>query len=142
MKSLITSILFTLILTIGSGLKAEAQRLFDAVPEHVQFQNKLIEDVFTMNAGSSVDIKFSQNFRITGIIKSNKKVYENLQTVVIECSNYNNAKLFVSKTIDTDKSIKYVGRIISRTSQDGFEIKSDIASSSLKKINLKDMIVE
>ena len=56
MKSLITSILFTLILSIGSGFKAEAQRLFDAVPEHVQFQNKLIEDVFTMNAGSSVDI--------------------------------------------------------------------------------------
>lgn len=131
-----------MILTIGSGFKTEAQKLFDAVPEHVQFQNKLIEDIFLMNVGTSVEIKFSQNFRITGIIKTNKKVYENLQTVVIECTNYNNAKLFVSKSIDTDKSIKYVGRIISRTSQDGFEIKSDIASSSLKKINLKDMIVE
>lgn len=92
MKSLITSTLLTFFLSIGVGLKSEAQRQFDAAPEHVQFQNNLIEDVLTMNTASSVDIKFSQNYRITGIIKSNKKEYKNPQTVSIESSNYNNAK--------------------------------------------------
>jgi len=95
MKSLITSTLFIFFISIGLGLKAEEQRLFDAVPERVQFQNKLIEDVSTMNTDTSVDIKFSQNFRTTEIIKSNKKVHENLQTIAIESSNYNNPKPIV-----------------------------------------------
>ena len=69
MKSLITCTLFTILLSIGVGLKSEAQRLFDAAPEDVRLQNKLIEDVLTMNTDSSVDIKSSQNFRITGMAK-------------------------------------------------------------------------
>ena len=95
MKRLIISSLFIFFLSIGLGFKAGAQKLFEAVPGHAQSQNKLIEDALTMNAISSVDIKFSQNFRTTEIIKSNKKVHENLQTVVIESSNYNNPKPIV-----------------------------------------------
>lgn len=143
MKIIKSPILFILVLALTSGFKANAQKLFDAIPEKIQFEKKIIEGVFNMNAGSAVDIRFSQNFRITGIIKSNQKIYDNLQTVVIESTNYNKAKLFISKTIDEDKSIRFVGRIISRASQDGFEIKTDVAGiGSLKKINLKDMIVE
>ena len=143
MKIIKSPILFILVLALTSGFKANSQKLFDAIPEKIQFEKKLIEGVFNMNAGSAVDIRFSQNFRITGIIKSNQKIYDNLQTVVIESTNYNKAKLFISKTIDEDKSIKFVGRIISRASQDGFEIKTNVAGiGSLKKINLKEMIVE
>jgi hypothetical protein len=143
MKIIKSPILFILVLALTSGFKANSQKLFDAIPEKIQFEKKLIEGVFNMNAGSAVDIRFSQTFRITGIIKSNQKIYDNLQTVVIESTNYNKAKLFISKTIDEDKSIKFVGRIISRASQDGFEIKTDVAGiGSLKKINLKEMIVE
>jgi hypothetical protein len=143
MKNLTRTMLFTLILSAGLGIQAKSQRLFDAIPEQVQFQNKLIEGLFDANPGTAVNIKFSENFHITGIIKSNQKIYDNLQTVVIESSNYSKAKLFVSKIIDDDKTIKYVGRIISRASQDGFEIKGSFAgNSSLKKISLQDMIVE
>lgn len=95
MKSLITSTLFTFSLSIGLGFTAEAQRLIVAGSEYVQSPNKLIEDVLTINTDTSVEIKFSQKFRITEIIKSNKKVQENLQTAVIESSNYNNAKPIV-----------------------------------------------
>ena len=143
MKILSSPILYMLIMALSTGFKANSQKLFDAIPEKLQFENKLIEGVFNLNTGTSVNIKFSPNFGITGIIKSNQKIYENLQTVVIESSNYNNAKLFISKTTDDNKSIKYVGRIISRSAQDGFEIKTDIAGNgTLKKINLKEMIVE
>lgn len=143
MKIIKSPILFILILALTASFKANSQKLFDAIPEKIQFEKKIIEGVFNMNAGSAVDIKFSSNFRITGIIKSNQKVYDNLQTVVIESTNYNKAKLFISKTIDQDKSIKFVGRIISRASEDGFEIKTDLTGNgSLKKINLKEMIVE
>jgi len=143
MKKLTRTMLFTLILSAGLGFQAKSQRLFDAIPEQIQFQNKLIEGIFDYNPGTAVNIKFSENFQLTGIIKSNQKIYDNLQTIVIESSNYNKAKLFISKILDEDKSIKYVGRIISRASQDGFEIKgSNAGYSSLKKISLQDMIVE
>lgn len=143
MKILTSPFLFMLILALSTSFKANSQKLFDAIPEKLQFENKVIEGVFNLNPSTSVNIKFSPNFSIKGIIKSNQKVYENLQTVVIELTNYNNAKLFISKTIDDDKSIKYVGRIIGRTAQDGFEIKTDLTGNgTLKKINLKEMIVE
>jgi hypothetical protein len=143
MKNSTRTILFTAILFVSIGFQARSQRLFDGVPENLQFENKLIEGLFSANPGPSVDIKFSQNFHITGIVKSNQKIYDNLQTIVIEASNYSKAKLFISKIIDDDKTIKYVGRIISRASQDGFEIKGSLAGScSLKKISLQDMIIE
>ena len=144
MKSFITSIVFTLLITVSASKSANAQRLFDGIPEQMNFDNKVIEGLFNMNAGSAINVKFSQNFHLTGMIKSNDKVYTNLQTVVIECTNYNKVKLFISKRINDDKSIKYVGRIIGRTAEDGFEIKGEplAGNSSLTKINLKEMIVE
>lgn len=92
MKNIITSVLFTLFLSIGLGIKSEAQKIFDGASEHIQFQNKLSEDALVINTASSVDIKFSQNYRITGITKSNKKEFENLQTASIDRSNNNNTK--------------------------------------------------
>jgi len=144
MKSFITSIVFTLLITVSASKSANAQRLFDGIPEQMNFDNKVIEGLFNMNAGSAINVKFSQNFHLTGMIKSNDKVYANLQTVVIECTNYNKVKLFISKRINDDKSIKYVGRIISRIAEDGFEIKGEplAGNSSLTKINLKEIIVE
>jgi hypothetical protein len=143
MKNLTKVILFTAILSVSVGFQSRAQRLFDGVPENLQFENKLIESLFSADAGTSIDIKFSQNFHISGIVKSNQKIYDNLQTIVIEASNYSKAKLFISKIIDEEKTIKYAGRIISRASQDGFEIKGSIAGNcSLKKISLQDIIVE
>jgi hypothetical protein len=143
MKNLTRAILFTAILSVSIGFQAKSQRLFDGVPENIQFESKLIEGLFSANPGTSADIKFSPNFHIIGIVKSNQKIYDNLQTIVIEASNYSKAKLFISKIIDDDKTVKYVGRIISRASQDGFEIKCSLAGNcSLKKISLQDMIVE
>lgn len=106
MKNLITTTLFIVFLSIGVEFKAEAQRLFDAAPEHAQSQNKLIDDALTMNAVSSADIKFAQNFRITENIKSNKKENENLHNVVIESSNYNNAKPIIQPVSLTTPTIE------------------------------------
>jgi len=143
MKSLTTTILITIAFMLGSVANAAAQRLFDAVPEEVVFKTNVIENLFSQNSGTAVDIRFNQNLRITGIVKSNQKVYNNLQTVVISVSNYSNAKLFVSRIVDENNTIKYVGRLIGRGAQDGYELKADLAgNNSLKKINMKEMIVE
>jgi hypothetical protein len=142
MKKFITSIALTAVLAI-TGSAVQAQKLFDALPEKTSFLPQVVENVFTLNPGTAVDLKFTQGFRVTGIVKSNQKVYDNLQTIVIESSNYKNAKLFISKTIDQDNKIKYVGRMMARGYEDGIEIKTDNAGNNLiKKINVKEMIVE
>lgn len=141
MKKLFTSFAFFLFFAAISN-NAAAQRMFDALPETAKFLPSAIEGIFNLNPGAAVDVKFTQGFHVTGVVKSNKKVYENLQTVVIESSNYK-ANLFLSRTIDQDNKIKYVGRMLGRGFQDGIEFKMDNAGNNIiKKINLKDMIVE
>jgi hypothetical protein len=142
MKKLFKSIALTVALVAAiSGV--QAQRLFDALPEKATFLPQVVENIFTLNPGAAVDMKFTQGFRVTGIVKSNQKVYDNLQTIVIESSNYKNAKLFISKTIGQDNQVKYVGRMIGKGYEDGLEIKTDNSgNNTIKKINIKEMIVE
>jgi hypothetical protein len=141
MKKLFTSFALTLIFAAVSS-NTSAQKMFDALPETAKFLPSVVEGIFNLNPGSAVDVKFTKGFHVTGVIKSNKKVYDNLQTVVIESSNYK-ANLFISKTVDQDNKIKYVGRMLGRGFQDGIELNMDNAGNNIiKKINLKDMIVE
>jgi len=142
MKRLITSITLTAVLSI-TGSSVKAQRLFDALPEKASFLTQVVENIFSLPPGAAVDLKFTQGFRVTGTVKSNQKVYDNLQTVVIESTNYKNAKLFLSKTIGQDNRVKYVGRMMGKGFEDGLEIKTDNAGNNcIKKINIKEMIVE
>jgi len=141
MKKLFVTLTFTFVFTLMFS-NAMAQKMFDALPETAKFLPSAIEGIFNLNPGSAVDVKFTQGFHVTGVIKSNKKVYDNLQTIVIESSNYK-ANLFISKTIDQDNKVKYVGRMLGRGFQDGIELNMDNAGNNIiKKINLKDMIVE
>lgn len=141
MKKLFVTLTFTFVFTVMFS-SARAQKMFDALPESAKFLPSVVEGIFNLNPGSAVDVKFTPGFHVTGVIKSNKKVYDNLQTVVIESSNYK-ANLFISKTVDQDNKIKYVGRMLGRGFQDGIELNMDNAGNNIiKKINLKDMIVE
>jgi hypothetical protein len=141
MKKLFVTLTFTFVFTVMFS-SAKAQKMFDALPETAKFLPSVVEGIFNLNPGSAVDVKFTQGFHVTGVIKSNKKVYDNLQTVVIESSNYK-ANLFISKTVDQDNKVKYVGRMLGRGFQDGIELNIDNAGNNIiKKINLKDMIVE
>ncbi len=141
MKKLFATLTFTLVFTAMFS-NARAQKMFDALPETAKFLPGVVEGIFNLNPGSSVDVKFTQGFHVTGVIKSNTKVYDNLQTVVIESSNYK-ANLFISKTVGQDNKVKYVGRMFGRGFQDGIELNIDNAGNNIiKKINLKDMIVE
>lgn len=142
MKKLFKTLAISVALFVGIS-SAQAQRLFDALPEKATFLPQVVENIFALNPGAAVDLKFTQGFRVTGIVKSNQKVYDNLQTIVIESSNYKNAKLFISKTVGQDNQVKYVGRMIGKGYEDGLEIKTDnTGNNTIKKINVKEMIVE
>jgi hypothetical protein len=141
MKKLFVTLTFMLVFAAMFS-NVRAQKMFDALPETAKFSPSVVEGIFNLNPGSAVNLKFTQGFHVTGVIKSNKKVYDNLQTIVIESSNYK-ANLFISKTLDQDNKVKYVGRMLGRGFQDGIELNMDNAGNNIiKKINIKDMIVE
>ena len=141
MKKLFVTLTFMLVFAAMFS-NARAQKMFDALPETAKFSPSVVEGIFNLNPGSAVNLKFTQGFHVTGVNKSNKKVYDNLQTIVIESSNYK-ANLFISKTLDQDNKVKYVGRMLGRGFQDGIELNMDNAGNNIiKKINIKDMIVE
>lgn len=141
MKKSIQTILFTALLTLMCA-HAGAQKMFASLPETMQFNITAIEGIFNQQPGTSVDIRFADGFRVTGIIKTNQKVYDNLQTVMIESSNFNKAKLFISKSTDKNNQQKYVGRMIGRGYTDGIEFKSDLAGNTIKKIDIREMIMD
>ena len=122
---------------------AGAQKMFAALPETSNFKTGTIDGLFSKQPGSSVDIRFTDGFRVTGIIKSNQKIYDNLQTIIIESTNYSKAKLFISKSTDKNNQQKYAGRMMGRGYIDGLEIKGDLAgNNTIKKIDLRETIID
>jgi hypothetical protein len=142
MKKIFQTIILSTVFAVAFT-NANAQRVFDAVPENASFLPQVVEGVFSLNPGAAVALKVTQGFRGPGIVKTNQKVYDNLQTVVIESSNYKNTKLFISKTIGQDNKVKYVGRMMGKGIEDGIEINTDNTGKNfIRKINIKEMIVE
>ena len=74
MKKLFVTLTFTFVFTVMFS-SAKAQKMFDALPETAKFLPSVVEGIFNLNPGSAVDVKFTQGFHVTGVIKSNKKVY-------------------------------------------------------------------
>ena len=73
MKKLFISFALFLVFAVISN-NAASQRMFDALPETAKFLPSVVEGIFNLNPGSAVDVKFTQGFHVTGVIKSNKKI--------------------------------------------------------------------
>lgn len=102
-------------------------KLFAALPATMKVNDASLKDAFTFFPGQKVSIALSNNFVFTGEVISNEVKYSNLQNIIIRSATLNNALLSLSKTINTDKTISYTGRIISNNAFDGYEIKRSIA---------------
>lgn len=76
-----------------------------------------------MSMGKEVAVGLSQEFNFPGTVLSNENVYHNLQTLLIKSSLYNKSLLQISKQINDDKSITYVGRIFNPGGADGYSLK-------------------
>ena len=71
-----------------------------------------------------------------------KQVDKNLlKSVVVKLNNLQGAILAISKRINDDNSISYVGRIINEQYADGYELKQDVNGNYfLNKIKTDDLI--
>jgi hypothetical protein len=120
-----TMMLLMLCLTLAAA-KAQQQEsapAFKAFSASISFEESALGKTMQMEKGQQAEIAFGNELKISGEVISNINVYDNLQTVIIRSAEYNNALVQVSKQLNADGTINYVGRIFSPGAADGFEIK-------------------
>jgi hypothetical protein len=97
--------------------------VFNHLSQSIQLSEATLSAAMQMSKGQELTVAFSQEFIFPGSMISNENVYENLQTVIIKSSAYNNALFQLSKQVNTNNSISYVGRIFNPGGADGYELK-------------------
>jgi hypothetical protein len=100
-----------------------------------------LDKAFTAKTGSTVKFVFSSAFTFSGTVISSVQKYNNLSSVLIKSPALNNALLSISKRINDDSTVTYVGRIINEKYADAYElVKDDAGNYSFTKIKTEDLV--
>ncbi|HEU5051480.1 MAG TPA: hypothetical protein VFT78_00140 [Hanamia sp.] len=117
------------------------QNYFDKYSARLVTPESELSKAFTVPQGGKLKLDFG-NFTFNGIVTSSIKRYDNLYTVIIKSPAMNNTLLAISKRINDDKTVTYVGRIINDKYADGYELKRENNGSyAMQKIKT-DALVE
>lgn len=123
---------------VGRSARPELFSNFSSnIPTSVLELNK----AFSTTTGSSIQLNFANKFSFAGTVLSSVKKYNNLSSVVIKSPLMQNSILSISKIINDDNTITYVGRIINEKYADGYELtKDNTGQYSFTKIKTEDLI--
>ncbi len=138
-------VLFTLLLSFN---KTKAQivgdkrpQIFSAFADKINFPKTELEKIFNTVEGSSIKLSLGTNVGFSGLIISSVQKYENLKSIAIRLNDLDNTILGISKRINDDNSITFIGRIINPKYADGFELKSDANGNYfITKVKTADVI--
>ena len=112
---------FSCSFTQAQILTSNRQNYFGKYAEKLPTAISELDKAFTTPEGAKIKINFS-DFAFNGIVTSSLKRYDNLYSVVVQAPGLNNTLLTISKRINDDNTITYVGRIINQKYADGFEL--------------------
>lgn len=116
------------------------QNLFSRYSSKLATGEKELNKAFNAAEGSQVTINFS-DFSFTGTVTSSVKRYHNLQSVIIKSTALDHSVLSISKRINDDETITFVGRIINEKYADGYElVKDNTGNYALNKIQTDDLL--
>jgi len=146
MKNL-TRTIFTLLICICFA-SAQAQKskevkksLFTEFPGSIEISKNTLKNTLISKPGQLVSIPFNEKFIFTGKVVSNEMKYADLQTMIIKSEQYPNTLFQLSKILNKDNSVAYVGRIMNNEALEVYEIKSYLADNySLQKIDLDKIL--
>ncbi len=145
MKTLHKGLAMLILLIISDSLFAQTDNLrrspmFKDIGDRVPAALTELEKAFDAKPGTEVNFKF-RNLAFSGTVISSVKKYENLYSVIIESKSLNNTLLSISRRINDDKSITYVGRILNQKAADGYElVKNTDGSYTFHKILTEELI--
>jgi len=143
MKSLTKTVMLFGLLLCMAGAKAQssqAPHLFDAFPNTISCNIIELERIFSIPEGTNVQIVLSTNFIYRGSILNSIQRYSNLKSVLIKSSNFDAAMFSISRRVNDDNTITYVGRILNKNYADGYELIKQGNSFILNKIELKEIL--
>jgi hypothetical protein len=145
MKNLTTAVVLLLITSCNFAFaqksESSSKEIFAKFPSKISITQILLNTTMYSKSGESVAIAFNPDFIFNGVVLSNEKVFDNLQTVVIKSAAFDNAIFQLSKITNTDHTESYVGRIINVEASDAFLIaKDDTNNYLLEKIELKSIL--
>ena len=143
-----TSRLFALCILLSITFITQAQvassprpNLFNSFSANVPASVNELDKAFTATPGSSIQFNFANKLPFSGVVLSSVRRYSNLSSVIIKSSLLKNALLSISRRINDDNTITYVGRIINEKYADGYELTKDNAGNySFNKIKTQDLI--
>jgi hypothetical protein len=116
------------------------QSLFGRYSAKLPTAEKELDKAFNAKEGSEINLKFS-NFSFTGTVTSSVKRYDNLHSVIVKSTSLNNSLLSISKRINEDRTVTYVGRIINEKYSDGYElIKDSDGNYALNKVQTAELL--
>ena len=140
--------LFVLCLLLTLSINTHAQvitssrpELFSSYSNNIAASTSALNKALNAKVGSSIQIDFANQFSFSGIVLSSVQKYSNLSSVIIRSPLLKNSLLSVSKRINDDNTITYVGHIINEKFADGYELVQDkTGNCSFNKIKLTDLI--
>jgi hypothetical protein len=120
-------------------LTSNRQNYFNKYSEKLPTATSELDKAFTIPEGGKVKLNFG-DFTFNGIVTSSIKRYDNLYSVIIKAPGLNNTLLSISKRINDDKTVSYVGRIINEKYADGFELRKETQGYAMNKIRTDALI--
>lgn len=144
MKTMQKLLALFLLLIMTQGSKAQVltsnrQNYFNKYSEKLPATTNELEKAFTVSEGSKVKLNFG-DFTFNGVVISSIKRYDNLYSVIVKAPDMNNTLLAISKRINDDHTITYVGRIINEKYADGFELRKENNGYAMNKIKTDALI--
>ena len=138
-------VLFTLLISFyNAGAQVVNERrpqLFSTFAKTIDFPKTELDKIFNTPEGRFIKLSLGTNVGFTGVVTSSIEPFNNLHSVIIKLNNLDNTVLGVSKRINEDNSVTFIGRIINSKYADAFELKSDANGNYfINKTNTADLI--
>lgn len=134
--------LFTLFsLSSHAQIKHDSrQAIFRSASDRLPAKISELDKAFTSPAGTEVNLRF-HNLSFSGTVISSVKRYENLYSVIIKAPELDNSLLSISKRINDDKSVTYIGRILNEKYADAYElVRNDDGTYLFQKLKTDALI--
>ena len=127
--------------TNAQVVKSPRPYLFNNLTANIPTAVAELDKAFLGAEGSSVQLNFANKFSLAGTVLSSVHRYSNLSSVIIKLPLFHNSLLSISKRINDDSTITYVGRIINEKYADGYELAKDKNGQyTFNKIKTEDLI--
>ncbi len=148
--SFITGILLVSLSSLGQVIPINEPdhnkpKLFQGLPDHIPVSTYTLNSLFNFLPGQAISINLSGGsvFQFEGEMVSVTNKYGNtIRSVIFHSSNYNGARLTLSRFTGENGTINYRGRILSLQHGDVYELQNQNGIYRLLKRNLYDLVNE